>query len=110
MTPLVDCGATSLVAMRQQGLDPAEVDTVVVSHLHGDHFGGIPFLILHCQFSGRVRPLTIVGPAGVRERVIAAMKVRDGPRRRRGPCQWSPAAVTSRSITWKGTPFARSRG
>ncbi|MGW4913755.1 hypothetical protein [Streptomyces sp. NPDC004270] len=49
-----------------------------MSHLHGDHFGGIPFLILHCQFAGRVRPLTIVGPAGVRERVIAAMEVRDG--------------------------------
>jgi ribonuclease BN (tRNA processing enzyme) len=95
MTLLVDCGATSLVAMRQQGLDPAEVDAVVVSHLHGDHFGGIPFLILHCQFAGRVRPLTIVGPAGVRERVIAAMEVRDGPRRRRGPCQWSPVAGAS---------------
>ena len=75
MTLLVDCGATSLVAMRQQGLDPAEVDAVVVSHLHGDHFGGIPFLILHCQFAGRVRPLTIAGPAGVRDRVLAAMEV-----------------------------------
>ncbi len=74
MTLLVDCGATSLVALRQQGLDPAEVDGVVVSHLHGDHFGGIPFLILHCQFAGRVRPLTIAGPVGVRERVVAAME------------------------------------
>ncbi len=48
---------------------------VVVSHLHGDHFGGIPFLILHCQFTGRIRPLTIAGPAGVRDRVVAAMEV-----------------------------------
>ncbi|MEU3616401.1 MBL fold metallo-hydrolase [Streptomyces sp. NPDC006872] len=49
MTLLVDCGATSLVAMRQQGLDPAEVDAVVASHLHGDHFCGIPFLILQAE-------------------------------------------------------------
>ena len=42
---LLDCGATSLTAMRQQQLDPNEIDTVLVSHLHGDHFGGVPFLV-----------------------------------------------------------------
>ncbi|MEU1191264.1 MBL fold metallo-hydrolase [Streptomyces sp. NPDC005859] len=35
------------------GPGPAEVDAVVVSHLHGDHFGGIPFLIPHRQFADR---------------------------------------------------------
>ena len=29
-----------------------------VSHLHGDHFGGLPFLILDGQFTRRARPLT----------------------------------------------------
>ena len=38
-TTLVDCGATSLTAMKAQHLDPGEVDAVVLSHLHGDHFG-----------------------------------------------------------------------
>ena len=37
-TALVDCGATSLTAMKAQALDPGEVDTVVISHLHADHF------------------------------------------------------------------------
>jgi ribonuclease BN (tRNA processing enzyme) len=73
-TLLVDCGASSLVALRQLGLDPAEIDTVVLSHLHGDHFGGVPFLILDAQFGGRERPLLIAGPAGVRERVDACME------------------------------------
>jgi hypothetical protein len=95
MTLLVDCGATSLVAMRQQDLDPAEVDAVVVSHLHGDHFGGIPFLILHCQFAGRVRPLTIVGWQVSGSGSSRRWRLRDGPRRRRGPCQWSPTAGAS---------------
>ena len=44
-----------------------------LSHLHGDHFGGLPFLLLEAQhISRRRRPLTIVGPAGTRERLIAA--------------------------------------
>lgn len=72
---LVDCGASSLVAMKRAGLDPGLVDAVVLSHLHGDHFGGLPFLILDAQFSRRTRPLLIVGPPGVRARVEAAMEV-----------------------------------
>ena len=39
---LVDCGATSLVALKAQGLDPDAVEAVAVTHLHGDHFGGCP--------------------------------------------------------------------
>jgi ribonuclease BN (tRNA processing enzyme) len=54
---LLDCGATSLPALRRTGLDPQEIRAVFVSHLHGDHFGGLPFLILDGQFSGRTEPL-----------------------------------------------------
>jgi len=43
------------------GLDPGEIAAVFISHLHGDHFGGLPFLILDGQFSRRTRPLTLVG-------------------------------------------------
>ena len=73
-TALVDCGATSLTAMKSQGLDPGEVDAVVISHLHGDHFGGLPFLVLDGQFTRRTTPLTVLGPAGTRERLHAAME------------------------------------
>jgi ribonuclease BN (tRNA processing enzyme) len=73
-TALVDCGATSLTAMKAQQLDPGDVDAVVVSHLHGDHFGGLPFLILDGQFSRRTRPLTVLGPTGIGERLHAAME------------------------------------
>jgi ribonuclease BN (tRNA processing enzyme) len=44
-----------------------------VTHLHGDHYAGIPFLILDGQFRRRDRSLTIVGPAGTRARLRAAM-------------------------------------
>lgn len=71
---LVDCGASSLVAMRRFGVDPQAVDAVVLSHLHGDHFGGVPFLILDAQFKRRTRPLTVAGPPGVQQRVREAME------------------------------------
>ena len=72
---LLDCGATSLVAMKRLGVDPGTVDAVIVSHLHGDHFGGIPFLVLDAQFGRRERPLLVAGPPGLRERVLEAMEV-----------------------------------
>jgi ribonuclease BN (tRNA processing enzyme) len=72
---LVDCGATSLVGMKRAGVDPSGVGWVALSHLHGDHFGGLPYLVLDGQFSRRERPLVVAGPAGVRERVEAAMEV-----------------------------------
>jgi ribonuclease BN (tRNA processing enzyme) len=71
---LIDCGASSLIAMKRDGVDPGEVDVVLLSHLHGDHFGGLPFLILDAQFTRRVRPILIAGPPGVRARVETAME------------------------------------
>jgi ribonuclease BN (tRNA processing enzyme) len=71
---LVDCGATSLTALRAQGLDPQAVDTVAVTHLHGDHFGGLPFLILDGQFRRRTAPLRIIGPPGIAARLTSAME------------------------------------
>jgi ribonuclease BN (tRNA processing enzyme) len=71
---LLDCGATSLVALRRAGLDPGEIGAVFLSHLHGDHFGGLPFLILDAQFSRRTEPLTVVGPPGTGQRLTEAME------------------------------------
>jgi ribonuclease BN (tRNA processing enzyme) len=72
---LVDCGTTSILGLKALGLDPSLVSAVVISHLHGDHFGGLPFLILDGQFSGRTRPLVVAGPPGTRDRLTQAMEV-----------------------------------
>jgi len=71
---LVDCGTTSLVALKAQGLDPNAVGAVAVTHLHGDHFGGLPFLILDGQFTRRSAPLRVAGPPGIRARLAQAME------------------------------------
>lgn len=73
---LVDCGATSLVALKVRAIDPNDIDGIVLSHLHGDHFGAIPFLLLDAQFlARRERPLLIAGPPGTRARLDAALEV-----------------------------------
>ncbi len=73
-TMLVDCGATSMVALKRRGLDPGAIDAVVISHLHGDHFGGLPFLILDGQFTRREKPLHVTGPPGTSRRLAQAME------------------------------------
>ena len=72
---LLDCGATSLVALKRQGINPNQVAAVVVSHLHVDHYGGLPHLILDGQFNRREAPLTIAGPVGTADRLTAALEV-----------------------------------
>jgi ribonuclease BN (tRNA processing enzyme) len=66
---LLDCGATTLVALRRADIDPSSLGFVALSHLHGDHFAGLPWVILDGQFGKRTKPLRIAGPAGVGERV-----------------------------------------
>jgi ribonuclease BN (tRNA processing enzyme) len=74
-TFLLDCGASSVIAMRRFDVDPNDIDAIVVSHLHGDHFGGLPFFILDAQLvSRRERPLAIAGPPGLRERLPQTME------------------------------------
>jgi|SRR5262245_46424021 len=73
---LLDFGASSLVALRARGIDPNAIEAIIISHLHGDHFGALPFLLLDAQFlSRRTRPLVVAGPPGARDRVRSLLEV-----------------------------------
>jgi ribonuclease BN (tRNA processing enzyme) len=75
-TLTIDFGASALPALKACELDLDTIDGIMLSHLHGDHFGGLPFLLLDAQFlNRRERPLTIAGPPGTRARLEAAMEV-----------------------------------
>jgi ribonuclease BN (tRNA processing enzyme) len=75
-TLLVDCGASSLPRLKALAIDLNAIDAVILSHLHGDHFGALPFLLLDAQFlTRRERPLLIAGPPGTKERLHQAMEV-----------------------------------
>ena len=75
-TLVVDFGASALPALKALSLDPNRIDAIVLSHLHGDHFGGLPFLMLDYQFlARREQPLLIAGPPGTQARLDAALEV-----------------------------------
>ncbi len=67
---MVDFGGTALMGLRQLDRDPTELHAVVITHLHGDHFSGLPFLFIDGMFNvRRDQPLHILGPPGVEQRV-----------------------------------------
>jgi ribonuclease BN (tRNA processing enzyme) len=71
---LIDCGASSLVALKKAGIDRGAIDAILLTHFHADHFGGIPFFILDQQLNvKRTRPLLIAGPPGLRDWYARAM-------------------------------------
>ena len=75
-TLLVDCGASALPALKARAVDLNTIGGIILSHLHGDHFGGLPFFLLDAQYlARRETPLLIAGPPGTRERLNAAMEV-----------------------------------
>jgi ribonuclease BN (tRNA processing enzyme) len=73
---LIDCGASSLVAMKRFGVDCNAIDLIVLTHYHADHCGGVPFFILDAQYlSRRTRPLTIAGPPPLNDWFVRQMDV-----------------------------------
>jgi ribonuclease BN (tRNA processing enzyme) len=72
---LIDCGASSLPALKRLGIAREPIDLILITHFHGDHFAGLPFLLLDAQFTRRARSLVIAGPHGIETRLKQAMEV-----------------------------------
>lgn len=69
-TTLVDCGSTTNSGLSQLGIERDELDAMVISHFHADHFAGIPLLLLAAQYADRrTRPMLIAGPPDIERRV-----------------------------------------
>ena len=71
---LIDCSASSLPALKRLGIASEQIDLILITHFHGDHFGGLPFLLLDAQFTRRTRPLVIAGPDGIETRLTQVME------------------------------------
>jgi ribonuclease BN (tRNA processing enzyme) len=72
---LIDCGATSLLALKKSQVSTNDIDLIAISHFHGDHFGGVPFFLLDASVQGRTKPLTIVSPPGGEQKVRQAISL-----------------------------------
>ena len=71
---LIDCGASSLPALKRLDIVRNDIDLILITHFHGDHFAGLPFFLLDAQFSRRSRPLVIAGPQGIETRLTQVME------------------------------------
>jgi ribonuclease BN (tRNA processing enzyme) len=71
---LIDCGASSLPALKRLAIARDDIDLILITHFHGDHFAGLPFLLLDAQFTRRTRPLVIAGPEGIATRLAQLME------------------------------------
>jgi len=73
---LLDCGASAMISLNKFQVAANDLDLILISHLHGDHFGGLPFFILDAQLNAkRTRPLTLAGPRGLPGRLAEAQEV-----------------------------------
>ncbi len=71
---LIDCGEGTQVSIREKGWSMHDIDTICITHTHGDHVSGLPGLLLSMGNAERTEPLQIIGPQGVR-RVMEALLV-----------------------------------
>ncbi len=72
----LDFGASSLVALAQQGIAHNSIDAILLTHLHGDHCGGVPFLLMDAMLGAkRERPLYVAGPRELRYRMFLMQEI-----------------------------------
>ena len=72
---LIDCGEGTQVSMRMVGWGFKSIDVICITHCHGDHIIGLPGLLSTIGNSGRIEPLTIIGPKGINEVVNGLMVI-----------------------------------
>ncbi len=66
----IDFGSSSLIALAQQAIEHNSIDAILLTHLHGDHCAGVPFMLMDAMLDAkRTRPLIIAGPRGLKQRM-----------------------------------------
>ena len=72
---LIDCGEGTQIQLRNNKIKFNSIEDIFISHLHGDHFFGLPGLILTFNLLGREKPLNIYGPRGIKNIIISLLKI-----------------------------------
>lgn len=78
---LIDCGPTTLAGIKKYNLPFSQLERIIISHYHGDHFAGLPFLLLDRAYltpldnnSSSNNKFQIFGPLGLEDRVKTLLK------------------------------------
>jgi len=72
---LIDCGEGTQVQLRKYKVKFSRISHIFISHLHGDHFFGLPGLISTFRLLGREKELHIYGPKGIKEAITLLLKL-----------------------------------
>jgi ribonuclease BN (tRNA processing enzyme) len=73
---LVDCGASTLIRLKQESIILENISTIIISHFHADHYAGLPYILISSLFEKkRLKPLAIVGPKGIKEKVFSLQEI-----------------------------------
>jgi len=72
---LFDCGPTLLQQLRKVNLTTHDIDVILISHFHADHFFGLPFFFLDAWRNSREHELTVVGPRDIKEKLFSLLHV-----------------------------------
>ena len=75
---LIDCGEGTQVSIREKGFSMHAIDTICLTHVHGDHVSGLPGLLLSMGNAERTERLTIIGPKGMKKVVESLLVVAPG--------------------------------
>lgn len=74
---LIDCGEGTQVQLRKSKVKFSRINHIFISHLHGDHFFGLPGLISTFRLLGRDKEMHIYGPKGIKEAITLLLKLGD---------------------------------
>ena len=72
---LIDCGEGTQMQLRQNRIKFSRIEHVFISHLHGDHFFGLPGLLATFRLMGREKDLHLYGPVGLREAITIMLRL-----------------------------------
>ncbi len=75
---IVDCPPTALASLRNAKISPADIDTILITHVHGDHVFGFPFFLLERKYISdreNLKPLIVAGSPGVKPRLYELCKL-----------------------------------
>lgn len=89
---LIDCGEGTQVQLRKNKIKFSRINHIFISHLHGDHFFGLPGLISTFRLLGRDKELHIYGPKGIKEAITLLLKLGDS---------WTNYKLTFHELTSK---------
>ncbi len=71
---LIDCGEGTQYQIKRFKVKASKIDYIFISHLHGDHYFGLPGLLSSFNLLGRERPMHIFGPSALRDVLLSINK------------------------------------